>query len=536
MKRESMVKQLSKIGLSVLSVLVLSGCEKLGPDFMGVGNPPIPEKWKNESGKSVMETAQWWKTFNDPTLNTLVQKTYAQNLDIKSAGLRILQARAALGISESLTLPQIQVLSGSAATTRNNGNNFEVAALNFDMGWELDLWGKYARGIESSEANLYASISSYQNIMVSVIAEVARNYINYRTAEERLAYAKRNVMIQERVTKMTEIQFNSGNVSELDMQQARSQLYNTRSAIPAIEISKVNARNAIALLLGTDVINVTKILASGSKKYTDTTDKFIGKEKKGVIQIKGGRSDILNVDIIPKAKLNPYNKIDAELLTRRPDIKVAEYQARSNSALIGSSMADLYPSFSLFGNIGYNTNNVTGSWLSGSDALGVAVGPSFSWNIFQYDRIKNKIRIQDAAFEESLVNYNKSVLTAVSEVSNALQGYVWIEKQQIENRKAVDATIRAFNISVIQYNDGLVSYERLLNTVETLTTTQDRYASIKGNLATQVISLYKALGGGWQISQGRSYLSADTAARMKKTVDWGKYLDPEMTRLPEGMQ
>jgi len=249
MKRESMVKQLSKTGLSVLSVLVLSGCGKLGPDFMGVGNPPIPEKWKNQSGKSVLETAQWWKTFGDPTLDLLVQKCYGQNLDIKSAGLRILQARAALGISESLTLPQIQVLSGSAATTHNAGNNFEVAALNFDMGWELDLWGKYARGIESSEANLYASIASYQNIMVSVIAEVARNYINYRTAEERLAYAKRNVMIQERVTKMTEVQFNSGNVSELDMQQARSQLYNTRSAIPSIEISKVNARNAIALLL-----------------------------------------------------------------------------------------------------------------------------------------------------------------------------------------------------------------------------------------------------------------------------------------------
>ena len=138
-------------------------------------------------------------------------------------------------------------------------------------------------------------------------------------------------------------------------------------------------------------------------------------------------------------------------------------------------------------------------------------------------------------FEESLVNYNKTVLSAVTEVSDALNSYILTEKQQVENRKAVDATVRAFNISVIQYNDGLVSYQRLLTTVEKLTSTQDRYATIKGSLATNAILLYKALGGGWQINKGKSYLSADTAAKMKKTVDWGKYLDANMTRLPEGM-
>jgi len=541
MKRVNMINKLPKkkiqnIGLSVLTVLMLSGCTKLGPDFMGMGNPPIPEKWKQDGKRNDKAVAQWWKTFNDPTLNTLVQKAYAQNLDIKSAGLRIAQARSVLGISEGLTFPQAQSISGSASSSRTGVSDIATAGVNFDIGWELDVWGKYARGIESSEANLYASIASYNDIMVSVIAEVARNYINYRTSEERLAYARRNVQIQERVTKMTEIQFNSGNVSELDMQQARSQLYNTRSAIPSIEITKVKARNAIALLLGTDDRTVNKILTSGSKKHSDAKGKYIGQEKQGVLQIKEARSDLLNVNMIPQARLNPYNKIDADLITRRPDIKVAEYRVRSNNALIGASIAELYPSFSLFGNIGYNTNNASGSWVSGSNALGVTVGPSFSWNIFQYGRIKNQIRLQDAVFEESLVNYNKAVLSAVSEVSDALHGYILTQKQQVENRKAVDATVRAFNISVIQYNDGLVSYQRLLTTVEKLTSTQDRYATIKGNLATQVILLYKALGGGWQISKGKSYLSAETAAKMKKRVDWDKYLDPEMTRLPEGME
>ncbi len=534
-----MINKLPKLGLSIITVLMLSGCTKLGPDFMGMGNPPIPEKWKQDGKRNDKAVAQWWKTFNDPTLNTLVQKTYAQNLDIKSAGLRIAQARAVLGISEGLAFPQAQSISGSASSSRTGVSDIATAGVNFDIGWEMDIWGKYARGIESSEANLYASIASYNDIMVSVISEVARNYINYRTSEERLAYAKRNVLIQERVTKMTEVQFNSGNVSELDMQQARTQLYNTRSAIPAIEISKIKARNAIALLLGTDDRTVNKILAVGSKKHSDSKSKYIAQEQSGVMQIKENTADILNVvnvDMIPQVRMNPYNKIDANLITRRPDIKVAEYRVRSNNALIGASIAELYPSFSLFGNIGFNSNNASGSWVSGSNALGVTVGPSFSWNIFQYGRIKNNIRLQDAIFEESLVNYNKKVLSAVSEVSDALHGYILTQKQQVENRKAVDATVRAFNISVIQYNDGLVNYQRLLTTVEKLTATQDRYATIKGSLATQAILLYKALGGGWQISKGKSYLSEETAAKMKKRVDWDKYLDPEMTRLPEGME
>ncbi len=536
MKRVNMINKLPKLWLSALTILILSGCAKLGPDFMGVGNPPIPEKWKQEGKRNDRAIAQWWKTFNDPTLNILVQKTYAQNLDIKSAGLRIAQARAILGISEGLTFPQAQSISGSASSSRTKAADIATAGVNFDIGWELDIWGKYARGIESSEANLYASIASYNDIMVSVIAEVARNYINYRTAEERLAYARRNVTIQERVFKITEVQFNSGNVSELDMQQSRTQLYNTRSIIPAIEFGKIQSLNAIALLLGTQASEVKSILRPGSKKKADSASKYMEEEKDGTIQIKEHTRDLLNVAMIPQARLNPHNKIDAQLLTRRPDIKMAEYRARSNNALIGAKTAELYPSFSLFGNIGYNANNGNGSWVSGSNALGVTAGPSFSWNIFQYGRIKNQIRLQDAIFEESLVSYNKEVLSAVNEVSNAINGYILTQKQLKENEQAVDATVRSFNISVIQYNDGLIGYQRLQFSVEKLTTNQDQYARIKGDHSIQAILLYKALGGGWQISKGRSYLSADTAAKMKKRVDWDRYLDPNMTKLPEGIE
>ncbi|KYJ87678.1 TolC family protein [Sulfurovum riftiae] len=531
MRTTMSIKRAAAIGLSSL---IFSGCVKLGPDFTGISNPPLPKAWKrNHTDPKNASVVKWWRTFHDPTLNRLVEKAYAQNLDIKSAGLRIAQARAALGISQGLAFPQVQTISGQASSTRTGLGDVATAGLNFDMGWEMDIWGKYARGIEASEAGLYASVASYDNIMVSVIAEVARNYIDYRTAQERLTYAKRNVVIQERVTKMTEIQFNSGNVSELDMQQARTQLYNTRTSIPAIELTKVKARNALALLLSTDAGQIDRMLNVGKAKRYEAANTFIA-QSKDIIQIKEKAHGLIGIELIPTASLNPYYKIDANLLTQRPDLKVAEYNVHANSARIGATMAALYPSFSLFGNIGYNTNNSTGSWISGSNALGVTIGPSFSWNIFNYGRIKNQIRLQDAIFEESLVKYNKQVLSAVQEVSNALNGYVLTRKQHIENKKAVEATIRAFNISVVQYNDGLVNYQRLLTTVEKLTSTQDRFASIKGNMALSAVSLYKALGGGWQISRGKAYISKEMAARMKARTDWGHYLDDDMTRLPKG--
>ena len=527
-----MKHKIKKLGLSSLILLILSGCAKLGPDFNGVDHPTLPKTWSKNTKRDA-STIEWWKTFHDPVLNKLVKQAYAQNLDIKSAGLRIAQSRAILGISHGLAFPQVQSVSGQATSTGTGLADVATVGMSFDMGWEMDIWGKYARGIESSEAQLYASVASYDNIMVSIISEVARNYINYRTAQERLIYAKRNVVIQERVTKMTEIQFNSGNVSELDMQQARTQLYNTRTSIPAIELTRVKARNSLALLLATDAAGVDKQLRKGSAKHFNTASKYIA-EHKGIVQIKEGRKGLIGINLIPRARLNPYYKIDANLLTKRPDIKIAEYQVRSNSALIGAKMAELYPSISLFGNIGYNSSNQSGSWIDGSNALGVTVGPSFSWNIFNYGRIKNQIRLQDAKFEESLVNYNKSVLSAVAEVSNALDGYVLTKKQHEENQKAVEATIRAFNISVVQYNDGLVNYQRLLTTVEKLTSTQDRYASIKGNMALNAVALYKSLGGGWQISRGRSYISTEMASKMKSRTDWGRYLDADMTKLPKG--
>ena len=522
-------------GLFIL-VLLQAGCTRLGPDFKGIDNPPVPRQWQENHAEKDPSIVRWWRTFKDPTLNTLVKIAYSQNLDIKSAGLRIIQARAIVGISRGFALPQKQTLSAGARSTRSGLVNFSEAGVNFDVGWELDLWGKYARTIEAAGAGLYGAVASYDDIMVSVIAEVAGNYINYRTARERLVYARRNAAIQERVAEMTEVQYNSGNVSELDMQQARTQLYTTRTNIAAVELEQVKFRNALALLLAMEAPQVDKILASGEAATDESAGQLIH-HRQGVIRLKdkdGKLSEVHEVHYIPVASLDPAYAIDADLITRRPDIKVAEYTVHANAAKLGSSMADLYPNFTIFGNIGYNNTNKAGAWLTGTEPLGIIIGPSFSWNIFNYGRIKNQIRLQDAVFEESLVHYNKVVLDAVAEVKNALSGYALTLQQQQENRKALQATIRAFNLSAIQYNEGLVSYQRLLTSVEKLTLTQDRFAAIKGKAALYAVALYKALGGGWQINRGRAYISRKTARRMRKRSDWGSFLDEKMTRIPNG--
>lgn len=522
-KREIINRSIGLVSLTLLSAVLMSGCSKVGPDYLKPKSTKLPSSWEDNTTQNNAEIKEWWKLFNDETLNTLVEKTYAQNLDLRSAGLRILQARAALGISEGLLFPQQQTLSGSLAGVRNSSNSFINAGLNFDVGWEMDVWGKYARGIESSEATMYASIASYDDILVTIIAEVARNYINFRTAQERKAFAKSNIEIQERVTKMTEVQFNAGNVSELDMQQSLTQLYTTKALVPAFELSMIQSRNAIAILLGVLPQEVDPLLLKKLKTNKEILFNYTAFEQNQQRK----KQDYKVHAFIPVAELDADYKINADLVLRRPDLKVAELQAQSQSARIGSAEAELYPHFTLFGSLGYNNNNTGSGWLSAGDAIGISAGPAFSWNIFQYGRIKNQIRVQDALFQESLNNYNKKVLSAVGEVSNAMNGYRLNKEQLVQNTLAIKATVRAFEISMTQYDNGMVTYQRLLSTVEKLIRNEDAYAQIKGSIALQVVFLYKALGGGWQMSRGNRYINEEDVEQMSKRSDWGDYLNDD---------
>ncbi|HDM8132752.1 TPA: TolC family protein [Vibrio harveyi] len=527
-----MLLKLTKPSLAILSVLGLSACTTLGPDYVHPEQTALLSDWSLEKAaqdtqQSEQKLQQWWQQFNDPTLNQLVEMASQQNLDLEAAGLRIVQARSLLGISTGLQYPQVQTVSGNLARAYVNDQGVNNAALSFDAGWEMDIWGKYARGIESAEAGYYASIASYHDIMVTITAEVARNYINYRTFQERILLSRRNIEIQERVVNITQVQFDSGNVTELDVQQAKNQLFNTKAAQPSLEIAMKQSRTALALLLGVLPEDVEKLLQSDgfAQRMADYENQFKSSGRKPALSGSDERS------IVPRPPLLD-NKVDANLVMRRPDLQVSEMQARAQSAQIGVAETALYPSFSLFGSIGIDSTVPDGSSFSFSDSLTMVVGPTFSWNIFQYGRVKNNIRFEDAKFQETLTNYNKKVLQAVNEVTNALEAYDLYLEQKSLRLQSVNSSIRAFNISMTQYENGQISFERLLNSVEKMTRAEDSYATIKGNVANQVVALYKALGGGWEAQTGKPFLSETVAKQMQDRSDWDGLLDEEERVLP----
>ncbi|MFV8403895.1 TolC family protein [Vibrio harveyi] len=527
-----MLLKLTKPSLAILSVLGLSACTTLGPDYVHPEQTALPSDWSLEKAaqdtqQSEQKLQQWWQQFNDPTLNQLVDMASQQNLDLEAAGLRIVQARSLLGISTGLQYPQVQTVSGNLARAYVNDQGVNNATLSFDAGWEMDIWGKYARGIESAEAGYYASIASYHDIMVTITSEVARNYINYRTFQERILLSRRNIEIQERVVNITQVQFDSGNVTELDVQQAKNQLFNTKAAQPSLEIAMKQSRTALALLLGVLPEDVEKLLQSDgfAQRMADYENQFKSSGRKPALSGNDERS------IVPRPPLLD-NKVDANLVMRRPDLQVSEMQARAQSAQIGVAETALYPSFSLFGSIGIDSTVPDGSSFSFSDSLTMVVGPTFSWNIFQYGRVKNNIRFEDAKFQETLTNYNKKVLQAVNEVTNALEAYDLYLKQKSLRLQSVNSSIRAFNISMTQYENGQISFERLLNSVEKMTRAEDSYATIKGNVANQVVALYKALGGGWEAQTGKPFLSETVAKQMQDRSDWDGLLDEEERVLP----
>ncbi|WP_423840764.1 TolC family protein [Vibrio mytili] len=527
-----LISKLTKPSLTLLALLGVSACTTVGPDYVHPQQSALPSDWSLKSAvqdtqQSEQQMQQWWQQFNDPTLNQLVEIASQQNLDLEAAGLRIIQARALLGITTGLQYPQVQTVSGNVARAYVNDQGFNNAALSFDAAWEVDIWGKYARGIESAEAGYYATIASYHDIMVTITAEVARNYINYRTYQERILLSRRNIEIQERVVHITQVQYDSGNVTELDVQQAKNQLYTTKAAQPGLEIAMKQSRSALALLLGILPEEVDVILESNgipeSIAAYETQFKSTGRK----LALSGNDE----VSIVPRPPVL-QSKIDANLVMRRPDLQVSEMLARAQSAQIGVAESALYPSFSLFGSIGIDSTVPDGDSFSFSDSLTMVIGPTFSWNIFQYGRVKNNIRLEDASFQETLTNYNKAVLQAVNEVTNALEAYDLYLKQKSLRLQSVNSSIRAFNISMTQYENGQISFERLLNSVEKMTRAEDSYAQIKGNVASQVVALYKALGGGWQTKTGKPFVSEAIAQQMQQRVDWDGYLDEDERVLP----
>ncbi len=489
------------------SVLAVTACTTLGPDFE---TPPaeIIETWDENSQSLDTDdlSAKWWSVFNDPTLDRLIELSYKQNLPLQVAGLRIFESRAQLGIAIGQQYPQNQQVNGGLTKiglSENAPNGtpaddvyYNQSRIGFDAAWEVDFWGRFRRGVESASANLGASVADYDNALVALTSEVARTYVRMRTLEERLTVAVENRETQRRSYQLADIRFRNGAVSELDPSQALSLLRSTESRIPRIESQIRQSKNALSILLGKPPGDLQDVL-EGPKVIPQTPDELdIG--------------------------------MPADLLRRRPDIRQAELKAASQSALIGVAKTDLYPRFALLGSVGFlssNTNESSNGDTFNSDSLGYSIGPSVSWQILNYGRIKNNVRVQDARLEKLITNYQNTVLEAAREVQDGISGYLGSTDQRGFLAQSVQASKRSVALSLEQYRQGSVDYQRVLDTQQTLLNRQDEHAAVKGEAVESLVAIYKALGGGWEIRAGNAFVDEQRQAAMKERTDWGEMLE-----------
>ena len=485
------------MGLTALLMLV-GGCVTLGPDYQ-TPEAPMSQEWIDIDEPRVdnqsADYSQWWTVFNDPVLNSLVDQAYQQNLTLRIAGLRILEARANLGIARGSQYPQSQQINGGAAAVEVSENepgsaadrSFETAETTFDLAWELDFWGRFRRVIESADAQLDASIADYDDVMVTLAAEVGRFYVLLRTFEERLSLAQHNVVTQQNALHIADVKFQNGAVTELDVQQARAVLGNTQAAVPVLESAARRSGNALAVLLGLTPQSLSDLLEGTAA--------------------------------IPAAPPEVSMGVPAELLRRRPDVRRAERLLAAQSGQIGVAITDLYPRFSLIGSVGFRTSDSSQSSfnmdsglgdLFDSDSATSFLGPFFSWNVLNYGRIKNNIRVQDARFQQLLVNYQNTVLSALAETENAIVAYLKAHDQAKFLGESVAAAQRSVELSLVQYREGTTEFNRVIDALAFLFRQQDSLTATTGDVATNLVVMYKALGGGYQPGSERD--AADCVA------------------------
>jgi outer membrane protein, multidrug efflux system len=479
----------------------MSGCTEVGPDFQ---RPEVPwlDGWPGPApelgpvappGAPPARSDEWWQVFNDPVLDQLVAEAQRSNPSVRVAAARIMEARAQLGVAGSGLYPQLQQVSGQAFRVGQDADtspasSFASYGAALDIAWEMDFWGKYRRGIEAADASYFASIAQYDDVQVLVAAQAASFYASIRTFETRLHITQENAALQKRSLEITERLFTSGNESELDVQQARSLYLGTIATVPELEGALRQVQTALNVLLGRPPGPVPE-MATGQEQ-------------------------------IPQAALAVIVDMPADLLRRRPDVRTAELQLAAQSALIGVNRAALYPSIALVGNLGLSATSLESS----STTLNWLAGPALTWNVFDYGRLKGQVLVQDARFQQLFEVYQDTVLRAAREMDDAAVSFAKSRIQADILEQAVQAAKRSLDIATIQYQEGLVDFERVLDSQRTLFSQQERLVATRGSVAQSLVSLYKALGGGWQAARSREVLDAATRQTMSERSNWNGLL------------
>ncbi|WP_295803382.1 efflux transporter outer membrane subunit [uncultured Microbulbifer sp.] len=497
--------------LCTLLLASVVACTPLGPNFR---EPEMSwlSAWQPDlygqtfQDPNAVDISQWWQRLGDPILNELIAVARYENPDLQIAGLRILESRAALGIAVGLQFPQLQHIDGAGAYVSeylhggrdDDHRDYGTADLAFNLQWEMDFWGRFCRGIESADAAFFASIANQRDGQVLLAAEVATRYYDYKTTLQRIDIARRNIALQERNVAITRQLFESGQQSELDLQQARTQYLATLATVPALELTLTRQRNALSALLG---------------------------------RTPGDLPELAGVDdSLPQIGQIPLGQMPVSLLLRRPDVRAAAWEAASQSAQIGIAMSDLYPAISLFGSVGW-----AGTSLGElPDVSTLIAGPALRWNIFNYGRIKNNVRVQDARLQQRLEIFRATVLQAAREIDDAASAIAQTGARQGILDESLVAAERSLEIATRRYQEGYSDFQRVLDAQAAVFAQSDLVVINRGDHVAAIIELYRSIGGGWRQATVEDLFPADTRYQMQQRSNWGEQLEEPLPALPAG--
>ncbi len=504
----------SLVGMGL--ALMLAGCPLVGPDFQ-TPESTLSGKWMEESNSRLTakknELTEWWKAFNDPVLTKLIELAYAENLSLRATGIKILSARAQLGIAIGDLYPQEQKLDGlvwdlhlpkSGLSERLPGTNNDISGLWYDrlgptVNWEIDLWGKFRRAIESADASMLAQVANYDSMLVSLTGDVANSYINLRTLERRLSIARSNIEVQKGSLKIAESKFRGGSSSRRDVEQAKTVLGSTQALVPKLEAMLRANKNALCYLLGKPPQDIDGLLGGG---------KHFGEIPTPPVQVAVG--------------------IPLDLLKRRPDIREAEYKAQAQSAQIGVAEAQLYPALSISGSFAFVSSSAAGHSLSDMFAWGnnfYRFGPAVQWNILNYGQITNQVRYNDAQFQSLVIDYQNKVLKAQQEVEDGLIFFLKLQDSAEFLAQSTAAAKRSLELASLQYKEGIADFTTVLTAEQSLLQQQDTFASTLGDVAGSLVLAYRGMGGGWQIREGHDFVPEEIRVAMEKRTSWGSLLE-----------
>jgi NodT family efflux transporter outer membrane factor (OMF) lipoprotein len=461
--------------MALCGLMLLAGCSAVGPDYVAP-ETPVPAQWHNATTDAAADRqepeeaalARWWRNLQDPELTRLILLAVADNIDVREAVSRIRQARYQHRISRAAFFPTVD----ASGTARKSGQaddtgtitETELYSAGFDAVWELDLFGGTRRAAEAARADIEAGIEDLNDVMVTLTAEVATNYIALRTYQARLSVARRNVASQEETWQLLDTLSRTGMGDELAVSQARYNLESSRSKIPDLKVGVEESMNRLAVLTGQPAGTLHAQLAEARP--------------------------------LPAVSLELAVGVPADTLRQRPDVRRAERELAAQTARIGEAQADLYPKLTLNGSIGLESLS-TGDLFSSASRVW-SLGPSISWPIFRAGAIRNNIKVQEELQAQALARYEAAVLSALEEVENALTAYAQ-EQEKIEMLLAAAESARsAAELAGHQYTTGMIGFGDVLDAQRSLLSFEDQMAESRGAVLTDLVRLYKSLGGGWQ--------------------------------------